>query len=644
MRAWTATSILGAVLIYGAAAHAQQPPASGSSPPASGAAPAPAAPPATAPPELPPPEPAAGATAPPAASPSGGGAAAGGLPPPQGASPIIEGQNLTGTPNPSGLAPSATDEWRFAFHGFSRYPMRIGIGNRPACPAGTPTGTSVSPSGALMPAMNSAQVPCAGAGQSHTALHTPFTPDTQYLDWRYERQQEYDWTELFFNYGNSIVTGTVGIEAFGFSDAEYINFTNSATQLGIAQAYLTIHPDLGLSSLHFTWKVGSFWDKYGTASQYDAGKYDTYMFGRTHQMGESLAAEYTLDDYTFRLSHGIGTRAEQVAFTPLQYGAATLPAGAENNYPGFTLLNHIHAGVSYKKVLDVNAHYLSSWAQDYRAVGINNGAGTDGHIDVYGGEATVKMGPLGGRLYVAYSRIVASNPQAVGPVVEAVHSLGGGNYESGNGVLDNFFGCSNTNAMGPGTGGANPTTGNCETVQNSIGADHGTVDSIEIQYEYGLGTLIKRLLESEAKWEAYLALFGMYSSVTSSLDPGLGTNGMNGTGTTLLGNGVQKLKYGADLIVTPLSWLGFGARADIVQPTNKDLDNGQRFWVISPKVMVKTKWVTHEEVTAWYSHYSYGANVLPLPPNGIANPNSVGTPGPFPPDENVVGIKGTIWW
>jgi hypothetical protein len=494
------------------------------------------------------------------------------------------------------------------------------------------------------------QVPCAGPGQSHTALHTPFTPDTQYLDWRYDRQQEYDWTELFFNYGNSVVTGTVGIEAFGFSDAEYINFSNAATQLGIAQGYLTIHPDLGLSSLHLTWKVGSFWDKYGTASQYDAGKYDTYMFGRTHQMGESLAAEYTLNDYAFRLSHGIGTRAEQVAFTHLQYGLPTFPAGSENNYPGFTLLNHVHAGVSYKKVLDVNVHYLTSWAQDYRAVGVNQGTTTDGHIDVYGGEATVKMGPLGGRLYVAYSRIVASNPQAVGPVVEAVHSLGGGNYESGNGVLDNFFGCAAANATGPVTGGGSPNvaTGNCETVQNSIGADHGTVDTIEVQYEYGLGTLIKRLMDSEAKWEAYLALFGMYSSVSSSLEPGAGTNGMNGTGTTLLGNGVQKLKYGADLIVTPFAWLGFGARADVIQPTNKDPDNGQRFWVVSPKVMIKTKWVTHEEVTAWYSHYSYGANVLPQPPNGVLNPNAGNAPatpaGPFPPDENVVGIKGTIWW
>lgn len=533
--------------------------------------------------------------------------------------------------------------------------MRVGIGHRPGCPAASPAGTAVTPSGAAFtpsgdPSVAASQpnIPCAGPGQSHTALHTPFAPDTQYLDWRYDRQQEYDWTELFFNYGNSIVTGTVGIEAFGFSDAEYIGWSNAASQLGIAQAYLTIHPDLGLSNLRLTAKVGSFWDKYGTASQYDAGKYDTYMFGRTHQMGETLAAEYVHDDYTFRLSHGIGTRAEQIAFTQLQAGLFTPPSTFEGNYPGFTLLNHGHIGVSYKKTLDVNAHYLSAWAQDYRAVGITPGTTTDGHIDVYGVEATLRAGPLGGRLYAAYSRIVAANPQAVGPVIEAVHSLGGGNYESGNGVLDNFFGCS----AGAGSGTPNPTTGYCETVQSSAGAEHGTVDTIEVQYEYGLGTLIKRLAESNAQWDAYLALFGMFSSVSSSLQPNSAppTTTPNGTGTTLLGDGVIKLKYGADLIVTPLQWLGIGARTDIVQPTNKDPGGGQQFWVITPKIIFKTKWVTHEEVTVWYSHYSYGADVLPQPPNGTPNPQTSTTMsngtfvGPFPPDENVVGLKGTIWW
>jgi hypothetical protein len=544
---------------------------------------------------------------------------------------------MTGTPNPSALAPSAGDEWRFSFHGFTRTPMRIGFGSRPNCPSGTMPGTPVTPSGGLMPAAGAAQVPCAGPGQSTTALHTPFVPDSQYLDWRYDRQQEYDWTELFFNYGNSLVSATVGIEAFGFSDAEYIAYSNAATQLGIAQGYLTVHPDLGTSKLRTEAKIGSFWDKFGMAGEYDAGKYDTYMFGRTHQMGERIALDYDVDDFTFHIAHGIGTRAEQLAFTQLQAGNPTLPAGNENNYPGFTLLNHAHAGVSYKKLIDFNVHYLSSWAQDYRAVGVNNGATSDGHIDVYGGEIRVKPGGIGGRLYAAYSRIVASNPQAVGPLVEAVHSLGGGNYEAGNGVLDNFLGCA-------APAGGTPTvsySGNCSTTQNSIGASHGSVDTIEVQYDYSFGALYRKIATGEGfwggGWDANLSLFGMYSAVQSNLTT-------LQTGSTALGDGVKKLKWGGDFVVAPLPWLGFGIRGDYVQPTNIAGAN-QTFVVVSPKIVFHTKWVTHEEITIWYSHYSYQNQVLPQPPNGVTNPNAgVGVTGPFPPDQSVLGIKGTFWW
>jgi hypothetical protein len=586
----------------------------------------------------PPPEPVAPSTASPAAPGSFQ------LPPPAPAGApappnpdMAEAGALTGTPNPSALDAAAGDGWRFSFHGFTRSPLRIGVGNRPQCPAGAAAGTPVTASGSLNPAAGVAQVPCAGAGQSTTALHSPFVPDSQYLDWRYDRQQEYDWTELFFNYGNSLVTATVAIMGFGFSDAEYIAYNNASTQLGIAQGYVTIHPDLGLRSLRLQAKVGSFWDKYGMAGEYDAGKYDTYMFGRTHQTGETIEAEYDVSDVTLRLSHGIGTRAEQIAFTQLQAGNPTLPSGNENNYPGFTLLQHLHAGVSYKNLLDVNAHYLSSWAQDYRAVGVSNGALTDGQIQVYGAEVRLKPGGVGGRLYAAYSHIQASNPQAVGPVVEAVHSLGGGNYESGNGILDNFLGCS---APVAGTTTTNTFGGFCETTQNSLGATHGSIDTVEVQYDYSFGALYRKLATGEgfwgSGWDVNLSLFGMYSAVSSSLTT-------QQTGSSLQGDGVKKLKYGGDLVVAPLPWLGIGVRADFVQPTN--VDTSQNFFVISPKLMFHTKWVTHEEITLWYSHYSYGSAVLPQPPNGVVNPNTgMGVAGPFPPDQNVFGIKGTFWW
>jgi hypothetical protein len=590
---------------------------------AGGAASMPAPPPAM-PAVAPPPEPAA------AAPPQSGSSTSSSV-------GAAEGASLTGAPDPTALGNGSGSDWRFSFHGFTRAPMRVGVGSRPQCPAGQMPGTSVSPSGGTMPMGGAAQVPCAGSNQSTVALHTPFVPDSQYLDWRYDRQQEYDWTELFFNYGNNLVTATVAVMAFGFSDAEYIAYTNASTQLGIAQGYLTIHPDLGRHDLRLQAKIGSFWDKYGMAGEYDAGKYDTYMFGRTHQVGETISLEYDWNDLTFRLSHGLGTHSEQLAFTPLQAGLYTIPAGNESNYPGFTLLQHGHLGVSYKDMVAVDAHYLTSWAQDYRAVGFQNGQLTDGHIDIYGAEAKVKPGG-GARVYLGYSHIQAENPQVVGPAVEAVHSLGGGNYEAGNGVIDNFLGCTVPGAS-PGTTSMNPAGGFCETTQNSIGAPHGSVDNIELEYDQSFGALYRKLKTGEGfwgdGWDVNLSIFGMYSAVSSSLKTA-------DTGSILQGDGVKKLKYGADLVVAPLKWLGFGVRGDFVQPTN--VNASQNFTVISPKILFHTNWVTHEEITLWYSHYSYGSGVLPQAPNGTVNPNAGAPSGPFPADENVIGLKGTFWW
>jgi hypothetical protein len=494
------------------------------------------------------------------------------LPPPAaGTATDLEPANLTGTPNPSALGASPGDDFRFSTHGYFRAPLRVGVGQRPACSATQKMGTAVD------------GVPCAGPGQSTTNLHSPFLPDDQYLDWRYTRQWEQDWTEVFLNYGNSHVVGTVGFQAYNFTDA---GFNDTNAQLGIAQGYVTVTPDLGLPSVRLKWKVGSFWEKYGQAGKYDAGHYDTYLFGRTHQIGESLAAEADLGDFTVKVAHGIGTKLEQVA------AGAAPTVGA----PGFTLLGHVHAGVTYKKLLDANLHYLVSWAQDARATPTT----PDGRISVVGGEARLTGGVVGD-LYAGYSHVAAVNAGAVGPAIEVIHALGGGGHQTGNGLIDNYLG----------------TCANCAPAD--VGT--GSIDTVEIAYDYSFGLLYRKLKDPRASFwgdgaDVTLSLFGMYTTVSSK-------------DTTA--DGVKKLKYGADVVYDPLPWIGFGARADVVQPTSKD--STESFWVVSPKVLIRTKFLTHEEITAQYSHYGYKSGVTPQPPNDT-----------YPPDEDVFGIKATMWW
>lgn len=566
---------------------------------------APPAPPPAAMPPPPPPDtsasPGAAPTAPAASTPMSAAAELG-----------APGAELTGTPNPTALSPSAGDEFRFSSHGYFRAPMRIGVGKRPSCPAGAAPGTLVDSNGNLNP--TGASVPCASAGQSTINLHSPMVPDDQYLDWRYTRQWEKDWTEVFLNYGNSRVVGTVGLQAFGLTDSEHLTADNIGSQLGIAQAYVTFTPNVGPNT-RVKWKVGSFWDKYGMSGKYDAGKYDMYLFGRTHTMGESIAGEYDLSDFTLRASQGLGVKEEQLSFTALS-----------PPFPGFTLLNHVHAGASYKKLLDVNAHYLVAWSQDARVTTGAEAAVPDGKEEVYGVEARF-TGGVAGELYLGYSRVNASHVQNVGPALEVISSLGGygqagagasGSYYGANGLMDNYLG----------------TCPKCTPMQ--VGT--GSIDSILLQYDYSFGLLWRKLKDPNAGFwgdgaDVTLSVFGLYSAVSST-----DTSKIN----PLLGDGVKKLKWGADLIANPISWMGVGVRTDVVQPTN--VDSQQTFTVVSPKLIVRSRFITHEEVTAQYSHYFYGSDVAPQPPYGTAPTTAGGKFTGYPSDENVFGVKATMWW
>src|SRR5436190_9755026 len=115
-------------------------------------------------------------------------------------------------PSVRGPAPTEGD-WRFDFHGFLRAPMRVGMAKREN----------------------------AGPEQSRVNFHEPRVPDDQYLSWLYTRNQERAWGEAFFSYGNGLVTGTLGVQAYNFTDATW---NDQDAQLGISQGWVTWQPDI----------------------------------------------------------------------------------------------------------------------------------------------------------------------------------------------------------------------------------------------------------------------------------------------------------------------------------------------------------------------------------------------------------------
>jgi hypothetical protein len=535
--------------------------------------------------------------------------------------------------------------------------MRIGMGNRPACPAGvTPNAQAAKDLSTYTSAIGGASGGgtfngqyCAAPGQSRTTFHSPYVPDDQYLAWTNDRQWEQAWAEIFFSYGNDWIKGTVGIQGYDFTDTSMLGNQASPAQFGIGQGWATITPHLPVNGLTMNWKVGAFWEKFGMAGRYDGGPYDTYMFGRTHQLGESITGQYHTGDLTFKLEHGFGAHLEMlppgIPVSGSQQSLTYYNSGAQNNYPpgaspGFTLVNHVHAGVQYKTLIDFNVHYMTAWTQDDREEGtlgsspqggmsntIDSSGAPDGSITVFGAEARISPPSLGD-LYVAYSHIDAKNVTAVGPGIEVIHSSGGGGHNGANGIYENFF--------------------------NGVGNGNGSVDSVQLYYN--------NTVKIGGGGNFRFAVFGLYSSVSGTDATSL--NLLTGQPTA----GTQKLKYGGDVVVNPIPWLGFGARADYVQPDSHD--TSESFFVLSPKLVFRTKFVTHEEITLQYSHYWNGHDVLPQQWLALVGPKNISSlagynassalamlpgstlPGgyknyagpPYPPDSDVFGLKVTMWW
>ena len=464
---------------------------------------------------------------------------------------------------------------------------------------------------------------CALPNQSQTTFHSPYVPDDQYLGWTFDRTWEKAWSELYLSYGTNQVVGTIGLAAFDFTDTSLLGSNANPAQFGIYQGWVTITPTLPVQNLRVDWKVGAFDEKFGMASRTSGGAYDTYMFGRTHQMGEALAGEYDFGDFTVKLEHGFGAHLEMVTAGTVPTGnplAQAHPTSATSPIlgasPGFTLLNHAHAGVAWKHKVQLNVHYLLAWSQDDRVQAtLANPSGGTGSMATYGAEVRAFGGQLG-EVYLAYSHISANNVTLVGPAYEVVHSSGGGGHNGANGIYENFF--------------------------NGSGDGDGQIDNVQLGYKMSLSDVLRGLNLSHAltkgERDVTLSLFGMLSAVSGtdakSISP------YNGRAT----EGTTKLKYGADVEASLLSWFGVGIRGDYMQPDGHD--SSESFGVVTPKLFFRTKFISHEEIVLQYSHYWDGQDVLAqqsISSLGYANIGHNNT-GLYPTDANVFGIKALMAW
>ncbi|MBC8072178.1 MAG: hypothetical protein IAG13_27910 [Deltaproteobacteria bacterium] len=490
-----------------------------------------------------------------------------------------------------GGGPGGAGGWSFDFHGYFRAPMRVGQGTRDDAERAD--------------------------GQGKTTFHLPLVPDDQYLGYAYTLHNPRDWAELYFSVGNQVAAGTVSIQAFNFTDSSW---KESNAQFGIAQAFVTLTPKLKAKKVALLWKIGSFDNRYGAAGRYDAGELDTYLFGRTHAMGESGRLEFTLNKFVLGLEHGLG---------------ATRPDPSVYNAARFTLLNHAHASLEWRNDVEVGFHYLQAFAREEDrhgpAIDAANRNLPDGDMLVLGPELRIDWGRIG-YFYTGLSWIRARRARVVGPSIEVIHSKGGGQWNFG--LIDNYLEGPDSDGDGNGTSNGN-----------------GEVLSWMLQTEHSL----QKIMKGDSFWgEGRDLVFKLYTMVNhvKSDDEDV--------------DGILKVKYGADALFSALSWFGVGARYTRVQPNSRVPE--QSFSAISPRLVFRTRWVTREEISVSYTRYIYNQRgcgpdpvrcvqppSAPVPPEGYGSASDAATNSRGAPtgnsddpmstaDNNVFMIKATMWW
>ncbi len=417
--------------------------------------------------------------------------------------------------------------FRIGLHGYFRAPLRLSIDHRSQ----------------------------ATAGESAYNIRTPWLVDDDYFNsgFAYTRLQEQDWTELYLSVGNRYLTAVVALMGSLYSDwaQPLIN-----DQWGIAQGFLNFHWDKKGPRARFAIdaKGGAFWDRLGWLQHYD-----TYLFGRTHQMGGQVRIEADYHNWSFWLMQGIGAHLE-----------------ALDQNEGLTILNYVHAGARWRHNIEAGFYFLDSFEHDQRQLKEIN----DADMRIYGLDTRLTYDRLGSQLYLGGSKIEATQSTFLAPAIEVVHAFGG------RGLTQNYLGTQSSN---------NGT---------------GTLWNAALDYSFSTRNFLRAWYPNIAnrlgRQDITLSLFGMLTYVRSdqvATDPQINRDKR------------EMFKWGLEGGYTPLSWLGFSLRYDRVILDVKDDANA--FRIISPRISFRTHWFADGEIFVQWSFYSYGARVQ-LRPGQVA--------------------------
>jgi hypothetical protein len=369
------------------------------------------------------------------------------------------------------------------------------------------------------------------------------------------------WVDLTFEYGNNAVTAHVKISTWKPTVGS--DWTPIGSQNFFQEAYLTYKFPIGKLAMKAT--VGAFSNTYGGLGQYDVGRYNAAIIGMPFGVGETLAAQYDIDGkHTLFFEDGIMGRLGK---TPVGPAPVVSIDGLYNSSIPSSWIHHVHAGLARQGTMPLvlGLHYITNWAQDERdqqddprTSFLDESNRPDPRMDVYGADLRMLDNYLGN------FAVAASYADArYATLLTGLNFFGSFNGEQ---MTKRFFG--------------------------PRGA--GTAKMLVVGAEYNLAWA--RLLRHPVAFggdgpELTTSVFADYASVNSK-DPDF--------------DGRKMIKFGAEATYRFFPWLAVSARADRVIPNSKDTD--ESFSVLSPKIIFKSDWLSHESVTLAYTRWFYGAH------------------------------------
>jgi hypothetical protein len=427
------------------------------------------------------------------------------------------------------------------------------------------------------------------------------TVDANYYSFAYTRLQEQDWAEVFIHAKKEHVEAVVGWMGYWYQSA---GFRNPDASWAPAMAYLTLDTDFRVAGIepNIAVTAGAFWPSFGYFA-----KYDTYTLGRFRQIGEKLELTVPVTpELGVTLTQGLGSSRDGsfvYQINPPIYGAKT----------GLDLVMYENVKVNYKKYVEVGLHHNTQWTRDPNlfqttAPGKAYTDARESRLTTLGAEASVSI-PRAGRLWVSPSYITVKNGWGLANGgTEVMHSLGG------DGIATNYMGWSGS-------------------VPNSTGS--GSMFNLGFLYENTLSGVLGKAPGRTP--EVTLNVFGLFADITLDLPPT----------TVITQDRMGQLKYGADVELQALDWLGVMLRFDEV---NYNLDHsGYIFSAITPRVTFSSHYLSGESIYIQYSRYRYGDQMtlggkwpwsLPM----VAGSDIIQS-GPYAgqkPDMDVVKLQATV--